>query len=72
MADRFAGTRDGSQVMTTLAGAGAREFWIFDPPRAVTVYSSASGMHVYGDGAAVPLDLFAGSLAVSQIFAGCE
>lgn len=51
----------------------AREFWIVDPKsRTVTVYSSASGMHVYSDGAAIPLDLMAGSLEVSQIFAGCE
>ena len=61
------------KAMTALAGAGAREVWIVDPKsRTVTVYSCASGMHVYGDGAAIPVELFAGSLEVSQIFAGSE
>ena len=57
------------KAMTTLAGAGAAEFWIADPKtRTVTVYSAASGMQVYGVGARIPVTLFAGALEVASIF----
>jgi Uma2 family endonuclease len=61
------------KAMTTLAGAGAVEFWIVDPrTRTVTVYSASSGMHVYGTGSAVPVTLFGGNLDVTQVFGDCE
>ena len=57
------------KAMTTLAGAGAVEFWIVDPKtHTVTVYSAASGMRIYGCGSTVPVPLFAGGIDVAQIF----
>lgn len=58
------------KAMTTLAGAGAVEFWIVDPETAtVTVHNKLSGVHVYHAGLAVPLPFFGGQrLYIADIF----
>lgn len=59
------------KAMTTLAGAGAVEFWIVDAEtRTIVVHRKASGMSVYGAGEAAPLPMFGGAIALSQLFAG--
>jgi Uma2 family endonuclease len=59
------------KAMTTLAGAGAVEFWIVDAEtRTVLVHSKAGGMRLYGAGEAVPLPMFGARIVVSQLFAG--
>ena len=59
------------KAMTTMAGAGAVEFWIVDAEtRAVVVHRKASGMSVYGAGESVPLPLFGGAIVLSELFAG--
>jgi Uma2 family endonuclease len=61
------------KAMTTLAGAGSVEFWIVDgKTRTVTVYSIASGMHVYGEEAAVPVPLVEGQVPLTDLFAEIE
>jgi Uma2 family endonuclease len=58
------------KAMTTLAGAGAMEFWAVDPKTGtVTVYTKTSGMHVHGAGMAVPVPMFAASIPVNDLFA---
>lgn len=58
------------KAMTTLAGAGALEFWMVDPKsRTVTVYTPTSGMRVYADAASVPVSMFGGSIQLAEIFA---
>jgi Uma2 family endonuclease len=58
------------KAMTTLAGAGAQEFWIVDAEtRTVLVHGKASGMRVYQAGEAVPLPLFGSQLPLSELFA---
>ena len=60
------------KAMTTLAGAGAVEFWIVDlETRTVTVHAKGSGMCVYRGDALVPVPLFSGYLGtVSDLFVG--
>jgi len=58
------------RAMTTLAGEGAREFWIVDAKtRTVTVYSTTSGMHIYSGEEAVPLPIADCALRLADIFA---
>jgi Uma2 family endonuclease len=60
------------KAMTTLAGAGAVEFWIVDAKtRTVTVFT-ASGMHFYDGDMAVPVALFDGQIHLADLFAGLE
>jgi Uma2 family endonuclease len=48
---------------------GAEEFWIVDPNRKnVTVMSRQGGTLIYEQGTRIPLALFGGDLAVSEIF----
>jgi Uma2 family endonuclease len=59
------------KAMTTLAGAGAVEFWIVDAEtRTVLVHRKASGMCVYGAGEAVPLPMFGSQIVLSELFSG--
>jgi Uma2 family endonuclease len=59
------------KAMTTLAGAGAAEFWIVDPEtRTVLVHRKASGMRIFGADEAVPLLMFDARIALSELFAG--
>lgn len=57
------------KAMTTLAGAGAVEFWIVDAAsRTVRVHSKATGIHVYSGDDAVPLPMFDAQIALSELF----
>jgi Uma2 family endonuclease len=57
------------KAMTTLAGAGAVEFWIVDAAsRTVLVHSKATGIHVYSGDDAVPLSMFDAQIALSELF----
>lgn len=59
------------KAMTTLAGAGAIEFWIVDAEtRTVLVHRKASGMRVYGDGEAAPVPMFGSRMVLSDVFLG--
>ena len=59
------------KAMTTLAGAGAVEFWIVDAEtRTVLVHTKASGMQVYGAGDVVPLPMFGSRIVLSELFVG--
>ena len=59
------------KAMTTLAGAGAVEFWIVDAEtRTVLVHRKASGMRLYSAGEAVPLPMFGARVVLSELFAG--
>jgi Uma2 family endonuclease len=59
------------KAMTTLAGQGSVEFWIVDPEtRTVTVFTKASGVHVYRVEQAVPVPMFAGRIFLVQLFEG--
>jgi Uma2 family endonuclease len=59
------------KAMTTLAGAGAVEFWIvYAETRTVLVHRKASGMRVYGADEAVPLPMFDSQIVLSDLFAG--
>jgi len=61
------------KAMTTLAGAGATEFWIVDAQtRSVTVYSVSSGMRLYEGTAAVPVALFHGQIHLAELFANLD
>ena len=58
------------RAMTTLAGEGAVEFWVVDAKTAsVTVYSKATGVHIYRTPAAVPLPILEGSIDLEALFA---
>jgi Uma2 family endonuclease len=58
------------KAMTTLAGDGAKEFWIVDAKtRTVTVFTPA-GMHLYGGGQSVPVAMFDGHISLADLFAG--
>jgi Uma2 family endonuclease len=57
------------KAMTTLAGAGAVEFWIVDAEtRTVLVHKKASGMRIYSAGEAVPLPMFGSRIVLSELF----
>jgi len=59
------------KAMTTLAGAGAAEFWIVDAEtKTILVHTKAAGMRVYGAGEAVPLPMFGSQVLLSELFAG--
>jgi Uma2 family endonuclease len=59
------------KAMTTLAGAGAAEFWIVDAEtRTVLVHTKSSGMRVYGAGETVPLPMFGSRIVLSELFVG--
>jgi Uma2 family endonuclease len=59
------------KAMTTLAGAGAVEFWIVDAEtRTVLVHRKAGGMSVYSSDDSVPLQMFGSRIAVAELFAG--
>jgi Uma2 family endonuclease len=59
------------KAMTTLAGAGAVEFWIVDAEtKTALVHGKASGMRLYSAGEAVPLPMFASRIALSELFIG--
>ncbi len=59
------------KAMTTLACAGAVEFWIVDAEtRTVLVDTKASGMRVYSAGETVPLPLFGSRIVLSELFVG--
>ena len=59
------------KAMTTLAGAGAVEFWIVDAEtRTVLVHRKASGMRIYDAGEAVPLPMFGSRIDVAELFVG--
>ena len=59
------------KAMTTLAGAGAVEFWIVDAEtRTVLVHRKDSGMGVYGADDNVPLPMFDSRVVMSDLFAG--
>jgi Uma2 family endonuclease len=58
------------KAMTTLAGAGAVEFWIVDPATGtIAVHSTHTGMQIYDEGLAVPVPLFGGRIYVSELLA---
>ena len=58
------------KAMTTLAGAGASEFWIVDlKTRTITVHARATGMSVYAVGQTMPVPLFGGSISLIDVFA---
>jgi Uma2 family endonuclease len=58
------------KAMTTLAGAGASEFWIVDlRTRTITVHARATGMSVYHAGQTMPVPLFGGNISVIELFA---
>ncbi len=57
------------KAMTTLAGAGAEEFWIVDlETRTVTVHSKSSGIQVYSGDTAIPVALCNGQLRLKDLF----
>jgi Uma2 family endonuclease len=57
------------KAMTTLAGAGAVEFWIVDAKtRSVTVFT-AGGMHLYDGDMAVPVAMFGAQILLTDLFA---
>jgi Uma2 family endonuclease len=59
------------KAMTTLAGAGAAEFWIADAVTgSITVYSKTAGVHVYRASGLVPLPVFEGGIEIEKLFAG--
>lgn len=59
------------KVMTTLAGAGAVEFWIVDiETRTVMVHAKTSGMHIYAADGVVPVPMFGSRILLSELFAG--
>lgn len=59
------------KAMTTLAGAGAVEFWIVDAEtRTVVVHTKASGMQVYRTEEAVPMPMFGSRIVLSELFLG--
>jgi hypothetical protein len=59
------------KAMTTLAGAGAVEFWIVDAEtKTVLAHRKASGMRVYSAGEAVPLPMFGSQIVLDELFAG--
>ena len=59
------------KAMTTLAGAGAVEFWIVDAKtRSVTVFTTR-GMHLYEGDMAVPVE-FGGRIHLPELFAAVE
>jgi len=59
------------KAMTTLAGAGAVEFWIVDAEtRTVLVHRKSSGMRVYGAEEAAPLAMFGSRIVLSELFVG--
>jgi Uma2 family endonuclease len=59
------------KAMTTLAGAGAVEFWIVDAEtRTILVHAKTLGMRVYGAGEAVPLPMLSSQIILSELFAG--
>ena len=59
------------KAMTTLAGAGAVEFWVVDAETGtVLVHRKASGMRVYRAGEAAPLAIFGSQIILCELFAG--
>jgi len=59
------------KAMTTLAGAGAVEFWIVDAEtRTVVVHRKAGSMSVYGSDDSAPLPMFGSRIVLSELFAG--
>jgi len=59
------------KAMTTLAGAGAMEFWIVDPEtRTVLVHRKASGMSAYGADDVAPLPMFGSRIVLADLFTG--
>jgi Uma2 family endonuclease len=57
------------KAMTTLAGAGAVEFWIVDAAsKTVRGHSKATGIHVYSGDEAVPLPMFGAQIVLSELF----
>ena len=59
------------KAMTTLAGAGAVEFWVVDAEtRTVLVHRKSSGMRVYGVDEAVPVLIFGSRIVLSELFVG--
>ena len=58
------------KAITTLAGSGAREFWVVDDKTpTATVYSAATGMHVYAGDDAISLPMGAAEIRLADIFA---
>ena len=59
------------KAMTTLAGAGAVEFWIVDAEtKTALVHVKASGMRVYSADEAIPLQMFGSRMVLSELFIG--
>ena len=58
--------------MSTLAGSGSAEFWIFDPKTRIGSVCTKGGIYVYGADLDVPVPLLKGRIYVGAIFADCE
>jgi Uma2 family endonuclease len=57
------------KAMTTLAGAGAVEFWIVDPAtKAIRVFSKSSGTRIYTDGS-IPVPFLDCLIVLDDLFA---
>jgi Uma2 family endonuclease len=59
-----------NKAMTTLAGAGAVEFWIIDPKTtSIAVYSKVSGVRIYRVPIAVPVSILEDRIYLELLFA---